>query len=150
MAKHKISVSFDEKSYFWIVVDNGKFIRNPTEDDLRDAKLKEYNKTNICEICRMVNNIIDKSILYPKNARQFNINGKNVWCCERHRDGYKDSRYKMHVSIEEDNSFWVIIDRGMLIRNPTEDCGWYEKYRVKDEEELKKANEIWAQLLKKR
>lgn len=52
MAKYKISVSIDEKNFFWIVVDNGKLIKNPSEGDLKNAMLKSYNKTNICTKCR--------------------------------------------------------------------------------------------------
>lgn len=52
MSKHRISVSIDGKNFFWIVVDNGKFIRNPTKEDRMGTKLKCYNKTNICSICR--------------------------------------------------------------------------------------------------
>ena len=79
MAKYKIRVSFDEMNFFWIVVDNGRLIRNPTKEDLKDAKdyLKgksiSYNKTNICDKCREENKkygreLTDKNILYPKNA----------------------------------------------------------------------------------
>jgi hypothetical protein len=71
---HKISVSFDGINFFWVVVKYGKFIRNPTREDLKDAIVKYYNRTNICPTCRKEYNIgeiselTDKSILYPKNA----------------------------------------------------------------------------------
>lgn len=50
--KYKICVSFDIQNYFWVVVDNAKFIRNPTEDDLKGTTERSYNPTNICPICR--------------------------------------------------------------------------------------------------
>ncbi len=78
MVKYRISVSIDEKNFFWIVIDNGKFIRNP--ENIKGTKLISYNKTNICPICRKDNNITDKSILYPKNTRQI----YGVWYCEMH------------------------------------------------------------------
>jgi len=56
MSKYKISVSFDKQNYFWIVTDTRfdpmRLIRNPTEDDLKDAISKGYNNTNICDRCR--------------------------------------------------------------------------------------------------
>jgi len=51
MTKYKIFVTIGENNSFWIVIYNGRFIRNPTEGDLKDAKLKEYNRINICPIC---------------------------------------------------------------------------------------------------
>lgn len=89
MTKYKISLSLDEKNYFWIVVDNGILIRYPTKEDLKRTKLLTYNKTNICPICRKENNITDKSILYPKNTRKFNIGGELIWYCERHSGIYR-------------------------------------------------------------
>lgn len=73
MTKYKISVSFDEKNFFWIVVDKQRFIRAPTKEDLMGAKIKSYNKTNICDRCKEEKDrngveLMDKSILYPGNA----------------------------------------------------------------------------------
>ncbi len=68
MARYIESVSFDEKNFFSIVIDNGKLIMNPTKEDLTGANVKYYNNANICIVCRKENNITDKSILYPKNA----------------------------------------------------------------------------------
>jgi hypothetical protein len=265
VTKYKISVSFDEKNFFWIVVDKEKFIRNPTKEDLMGAKLRYYNKTNICRICREEGNITDKSILYPKNVlleTSKEGNKTNEYVCHRHGkrsyDRYNhnsrnniikslaDSRTKnqnpnsTHAkgenSIElacklygwedlnkkNDNystgtpidcydpktglyyqvkghrysqkyKWWHFtnfgrerkkIYKGMVCLCISEDekiieriymfplieikrvetitiykydsigrlrkDGWYEKYRVKDEDELKKANEIWAQILEKR
>lgn len=92
MAKYRISVSFDEKNFFWIVVYNGKIIRNPTEEDLEGTKLKIYNKTNICPRCREEKErdgkeLINEGILHPKNALQeIDKNGKNTgeWVCKLH------------------------------------------------------------------
>ncbi len=72
MSRYRISVSIDEKNFFWIVVDNGKFIRNPIKEDLKGTKLKSYSKTNICSKCREENRITDNIILYAKNVRQIN------------------------------------------------------------------------------
>lgn len=85
--KHKIYVSFDEQNYFWVIVDNAKFIRHPTEDDLKGAIEKSYNHTNICQVCRKKQELTDKSILYPGNARrETDKSGKKIekWNCERH------------------------------------------------------------------
>lgn len=87
MSKYKISVSFDEKNFFWIVIDKEKLIKNPTKEDIIGTKLKYYNETNICDRCREESKregkvLTDKSILYPKNA----LHGKEVdeWICHRH------------------------------------------------------------------
>lgn len=76
MSKYRLSVSFDETNFFWIIIENGKIIsRNPTKEDLMGTKLKSYNKTNICSVCIEENKnngkeLTDKSILYPGNARK--------------------------------------------------------------------------------
>jgi len=88
MTKLRISVSFDENNYFWVVIDNGKLIMNPTKEDLKGTKLKIYNKTNICEFIDEDGKRCEE-ILYPKNARQFDIYGKTVWYCETHSSTYK-------------------------------------------------------------
>lgn len=88
MAKYKIHITIDDHNKFWIVIDNGKFIRNPTEDDLKGAKSIAYNSTNICPRCREDNNITDKSILYPNNAcHGINKDGDDIdeWVCCNHR-----------------------------------------------------------------
>jgi len=92
MSKYRILVSIDEKNFFWIVVDNGKLIKNPTKDDLKGTKLKSYNSTNICPACKKDYDIegkelTDKSILYPKNAcHETDKNGEKTdeWVCIRH------------------------------------------------------------------
>lgn len=91
MTRHRISVSFDEKSFFWVVIDNGKFIRNPTEKDLEGTKLRYYNRTNICPMCREEKSrlieLTDKSILYPKNAyHDVNKEGNQIemYVCRLH------------------------------------------------------------------
>lgn len=68
MTKYKICTSIDGNNSFWIVVDNGRFIRNPTQEDLKYAEFKIYSDDNICPICREENIITDKSILYPRNS----------------------------------------------------------------------------------
>lgn len=99
MVKYKVSVSFDEKNFFWIVVDNGVLIKNPTKEDLKDAKnyLKgktiSYNKTNICDKCReeckigKISELTEMSILYPGNSRRETRKDgylTNTWFCKRH------------------------------------------------------------------
>lgn len=77
----------DGQNFFWIVVDNRKLIKNPTEDDFKWSDIESYNKTNICPRCREENNITDKSILYPNNAgRDTDKNGKKTdeWVCSKH------------------------------------------------------------------
>lgn len=87
--KTKIYVSFDGKNFSWIVVNNGKLISSPTKEDLKDAKNKFYNKTNICPICMKYNNLTNKSILYPGNACHNvdkNGNQTNEWVCLMHHN----------------------------------------------------------------
>lgn len=43
MMKYKIMVSSNDQNFSWILYDNGKFIRNPTEDDLEGAKFFKIN-----------------------------------------------------------------------------------------------------------
>ena len=92
MSKYRISVSIDEKNFFWIVVNNGKFIRNPTKEDLMETKIKSYNLTNICFRCREENRNTDNSILYPGNAlRECNEKGDwtGIWLCHKCHDKYE-------------------------------------------------------------
>lgn len=86
MTKYRIHVSFDEINFFWVVMDNGMLIANPTKEDLYGTKLKKYNKTNICDRCREENKITDNSILYSGNARTELDKGGNwtgKWDCPR-------------------------------------------------------------------
>lgn len=87
----------------WIIVNKNKEIinRNPNKDELKGLKRvseknmrgprrkEQYNSTNICEHIENSNRCENK--LYPGNARQFNINGKSVWVCERHSSKYRNS-----------------------------------------------------------
>ena len=112
MAKYRISVSIDEQNYFWVAINNGLLIMNPTKDDLRGTKLISYSKTNICHRCRKENNIIDKNILYPGNAcREKNKDNKETgeWVCIRHwgRD------YGRHNPNSKDNIIKSLGDRRM-------------------------------------
>lgn len=92
MTKYKIFVIIDKKNKFWILIDNGKFIRNTTEEDLKGAKLKRYSITNTCDKCREemeegIRQLTDKSILYPGNARRdIDEVGKPTkkYVCKRH------------------------------------------------------------------
>lgn len=88
MAKYKILVKLGDQNQFWILIANDKkLIRNPTEEDIKDAKLKSYSDTNICPECVKENKIIDKSILYPGNAyRRTDETGRKTkeFLCQRH------------------------------------------------------------------
>ncbi len=77
-------MSIDGENFFWIAVNNGRFIRNPTKEDLGGTKIIYYNKTNICSRCREENRITDKSILYPNSAlreRDTEGNCAERWLC---------------------------------------------------------------------
>lgn len=94
--KYRISVSFDEKNFFDVVVDHGKLIKNPTKEDLYRSKFRSYNPTNVCPICRYEHEkegkeLINKSILYPSNAcHEKDKNGKETgeWICFNHWGRY--------------------------------------------------------------
>lgn len=81
--RYRIPVSFDGKKFFWLVMDKGRFIRNPTKDDLYGTQLLRYNSTNVCPICRKeyesgkIPELTDKSLLYPKNVRYY---GNDAYC----------------------------------------------------------------------
>lgn len=255
MAKYRISVSIDEENFLWTVVDNGKLIKNPTKNDLKDATPRHYNKTNICSECRKENNITDHSILYPVNAhRNIDKEGKQTkeWVCKRHYDrnyqrynpnsldnmqksltgrrtgniscynhifgddceeltcrtfevdnlNKKNDNYRSPIDhsrhhvlgvlqtkgacfgrdrgawtapygvIEHEKQYdnmivWCaswngdIIERGYIIpkievnkrqaisivKDQSRGVQWYEKYRIADEEEIKKVNEIWKEII---
>lgn len=119
MSKYKISVKVDEQNKFWIVVDSEKFIRYPTNIDLKDAKLWKYNDTNICPICRKKNNITDKSILYPKNAARGIKTGE--WVCKNDRREKVNPKSKVYVSLDENNFFWIVSEHGNLDKNPKDE-----------------------------
>jgi len=262
MAKYRILVSKDGKNSSWIVVDNGKLIMNPIKKDLEGTKLKRYNKTNICDKCREMeendeNEITDKSILYPRNAyKERDKIGKETgrWLCQRCYTNYDyhkraDSNHGIIKSLsnrrmgspnpnsgnakgdlgedltcglfevnnlnkENDNYIWPIdhsrhsilgilqtrckwydsinrcwmtggLDRDWcknfdnmvyyciskdgkiveriyifpkeevvkrqtikIMKNPSKGILWYEKYRVKDEDVIRKVNKIWKEINK--
>lgn len=98
MAKCRISVSFDEENFFWVVVGRDIFIRNPTKEDLMGTKLRYYNETNICPRCKEECEkdrieLTDRNILCPGKAyREKDKDGKETgrWIC----DGcYRKDRY---------------------------------------------------------
>lgn len=85
--KSRIYVKIDEQNQFWVVAESGRLIRNPTKEDLTGTNLRSYSSTNICPECRKENNIIDRSILYPKNARhKYDEKGNMTeeYLCEYH------------------------------------------------------------------
>ena len=71
MAKYKILVKLDDQNQFWIVANDKKFIRNPTEEDIKDAKPKSYSDTNICPECVKKNKRIfmSKTWLYKLSEK---------------------------------------------------------------------------------
>lgn len=99
--KYRISVSFDKENFFDVAVNNGKFIRYPTKEDLKGARTIFYNPTNICPICSEewergeILELKDSSILYPGNAFRLHHQGKEERkiegkICENHYDrGYE-------------------------------------------------------------
>lgn len=87
MAKYKILISKDEVNFFWVVVDWGRVIWNPTEDDFKGAIRKSYSKTNICPTCIEENNMSDNIILCSENAyHDIDKNGNRIEkiVCRRH------------------------------------------------------------------
>lgn len=97
MAKYRELVSFDEKNFFDIVIDNGRLIMNPTRDDLKGASPRYYNLTNVCPVCRKewkrgdISELTEKNILYSGNAlRETCENGKKIekWVCHRHGNNH--------------------------------------------------------------
>jgi hypothetical protein len=92
MTKYKVRISIDEEKFFWVIIENKKVInRYTTREELVKitTKVYYYNETNICDRCREENNITDKSILYPGNARKFEIDKKIICYCERHSGIYR-------------------------------------------------------------
>ena len=132
MTKWRIYVSFDEKNFFWIVVDNGKLITKTDKEYLKGTKIKSYNHTNICPICRedwekYGIELTSKSVLYPKNAFHGRKTGR--WVCKKHIIEVT-TKYKINVSFDKINFFWVVVDNGKFIMSPTEEDLKYaqEKY----------------------
>lgn len=85
----------------WVIVnENGKIInKNPNKEELKvliieythgNTRKEKYNNTNMCEFFES-NEIRCEEKLYPHNARQFNINGKIVWYCEKHGGRYRST-----------------------------------------------------------
>lgn len=119
--KYRLSVSFDEKNFFWIVVDNGRLIRNPTEEELIGTNVISYNLTNICHLCREESErdfieLTDKSILYPGRAyrekdKDRNVTGKSI--CKRH-----DSAYRQKLPNSQHNIFKSITNCRTRNQNP--------------------------------
>lgn len=104
MSKYRISVSIDGENFFWVVVNNERFIRNPTTEDRTGTKLIYYNKTNICDLCRENNNITDKSILYPKKAYRGYNNKRNwteKWLCQSCWNKERYKRGETHANLQK-------------------------------------------------
>lgn len=121
---YRINVSYDGINFFSIVYIDRRLIMNPTGDDLKGTKLLKYNDTNICNKCREDNEkdgrgLTEKSILYPGNARNFNIDGKSVWYCEIH-----SSRYRSKLPDSSSNIRKLLTDhRTGNVKDPTKILG---------------------------
>lgn len=110
MAKYKILISLDEVNFFWVVVDWGKVIWNPSEEDLKLAIPKYYSKTNVCSSCIEENNITDDIILYSGNAfRDIDKNGNKSekWVCRLH----KQKHYQKYVPNSQHNLLKSVANR---------------------------------------
>lgn len=107
MSIYKINVSKDGINFEWVVINGGRVIWNPTEEDLKNAVPKSYSKTNICHICRIKNEITDNSKLYPTNVTEGEITREHV--CKHHQ---RESigLYKIRVSLDDQNFSWMIYD----------------------------------------
>lgn len=122
--KYKIYVKISEQNKFWVVVDNSILIKNPTEEDMKDAKLIEYNQTNICSICmeeyeKEGNELTDKGILNPWNCYQKADTKECV--CRRH---WYHIEYKKRPN-SQNNIIKQLRDRrtGNLDPNSTQQLG---------------------------
>ena len=111
MTKFKIRVSFDEKNFFWIIVENGKIVNmNPTKEDLADIKLRSYNKTNTFDRCkeeyeRNGKELTDNNILYPgKIYREKDKDGKwiGIYDCKNCYEKYDPNSSRNKLKLEAD------------------------------------------------
>lgn len=133
MVKYKICVSIDGNNSFWIVVDNGRFIRNPTKEDLKGAEFKIYSDDNICSVCREENTVTDKSILYPRNSfhnTDKNGNKTDEWVCKRHGERnykrYNPNSLENKLKLVRNCRTGYIIDPYKILGNNCEE----ETYRL--------------------
>ena len=128
MSKYRISVSIDEENFFWVVVDQERFIRNPTKEDLKETKLKYYSKTNMCHICREKNTMTDSSIIHPGNAYR-EIDG---WICKHHYNMFRQYRQYIKPSIiyNKTNICDICSEKNMITDNSVLHPG--SAYREKD------------------
>lgn len=135
MAKYRVPVSIDGENFFWIVVDNGRLINNPTKEDLIGTKVKSYNMTNICSKCREEkekndDELTDKNILYPKNSLfcEIDKNGKKIdeWICYRHYKRYSPNSYDNIRKSLTDRRTGSLKDRTKILGDNCEEltCKW--------------------------
>lgn len=172
--RYKVKVSFDGEKYFWMITEKGKIInKNPTDEDLKGATEKTYCPTNICSRCREeyemgeISELTDRCILYPKNVLyDTDKDGKKTdkricyrhglmhherYCPNSHRNTAKSLRdhrtYENHI-------LGNCCEGISIVKNPINPRSrlpivpLYEDYRMKDEEELKKVNDIWSKIEK--
>lgn len=85
---------------------------------------------------------IDANWPFTRFDREWNKIFEDMICFCFSKDGKLVERiYKFPENIVKDR-------RGAgIVRNITKGRQWYEKYRVKDEDELKKANDIWKDII---
>ena len=85
----------------WVVTDEDGNVknRNPSREELeglerwdkpykRNKKVYRYNEGNRCEFITEDNKRCPEN-LHPRNARNFIIDGKSIWYCEKHGNVYR-------------------------------------------------------------
>lgn len=100
MSEYKEKRLIDEKLK-WVVIDENGNVknRNPSKGELkclkiwdkpykRNKKVYRYNDGNRCEFITEDGKRCSES-LHPGNAREFIIDGKSVWYCEKHGNVYR-------------------------------------------------------------
>ena len=113
MTKYRVYVKISEQNRFWVVAEDGRLIKkmiNITRENIIETKSISYNDTNICPECRKENNITDKSILFPQNARRKTDekgNKTEEWLCRRH--GYNS--YSRNDPISHHNMIKLLTGR---------------------------------------
>lgn len=139
--KGKKSQKLASRSYGWEDL-NEKYDNNRTPIDCYDPKMGLYHQVQGRHY-----NSIDEKWAFTEFEREREKIFEDMICFCFSKDGKIVERiYKFPLK--------EIMERtsAVIYKNPTDWVGdpkiaWYEKYRVKNEDELKKANEIWIQIL---
>ena len=136
-----ITQKLASRSYGWEDL-NEKYDNNRTPIDCYDPKMGLYHQVQGRHY-----NSIDKKWAFTEFEREREKIFEDMICFCFSKDGKIVERiYKFPLK--------EIMERtgAVIYKNPTDWVGdpkitWYEKYRVKNEDELKKTNEIWIQIL---